>query len=411
VPHLPYGTFVSILHQSILTSYVYSPITVQDFLPVSTDWATFHNILLAKLSTPIPRFRVAETAIPSKATRPPAKFDLHLPSDLRLRYVKWAPDLINEGMEKLKCLHSPDEPVRHPGDGFWARHNLDANVQSLRTVAINTGERQIQTIIDADLVRPICNIASRILFHLNADPLETPWVYTDLQMQTGDRGPPLWDTVIKFFPTDESKKIPILVDCILYAIELKSLTVAPSSFFYRLACRAAANLSSPKEFPFQRCIHGDGCGHAKKRNFSPSVDVPGLFSKPEELPGFKPTSDELALLTSDNRLLNDDHADNSGRINADALDPIAEFSKHPRAHVALAIIRSGAESLKDDADDDPVAKGLMASPRRLSDRRQPNATFDTAGLEEQFSPQLCQEWKWTGGDEFEEHYVCVLQQV
>src|SRR5215813_9863503 len=107
---------------------------------------------------------------------------------------------------------------------------------------------------------------------------------------------------------------------------------------------------------------------------------------------------------SDHRLINDDYADNSGKINIEAKELIPEFSKHPHAHVALAIMCSGAIPLQDDNDDDPVGELLSGPFRRMSDRIQANNKSNTARQEKQPSSHDCRDWKWTG-EEFEEHYT------
>jgi hypothetical protein len=187
--------------------------------------------------------------------------------------VKWAPALVEQGMNVLQSLHQGDASARDPGYEFWLRNDVNTNIRSLSQTKICRGEPQIRTINDGKILPPLCNIVSRILFYLDADPPGDTG-YCDFEVQTGDRGPPIWDTVRRL---SEDKKaavykldFPNLVGRITFALELKNLTVAPSSFFYRLCCRAAANLLSLKEFPFQTCRRGTACPHNKKPHVSVS---------------------------------------------------------------------------------------------------------------------------------------------
>jgi hypothetical protein len=68
------------------------------------------------------------------------------------------------------------------------------------------------------------------------------------------------------------------------------------------------------------------------------------------LPEFDPSDAEYAQLISDLRISNDDHGDKSGPLDADDMEALV---KHPRVHVALSIMRTGAVSLVEDNDDDP----------------------------------------------------------
>jgi hypothetical protein len=144
-------------------------------------------------------------------------------------------------MEKLRSLHSDNTAASDPGSTLWLHNDVNFNVARLRTRGIVTGEKQIQSITDQLILAPLCVITSRILFQLNSPPREVDSTYLEFETQTGDLGPPLWDTVVKFCPVN-LPTIQTLIEGIIYALELKSITVAPSSFFYRLCSRAAANV-------------------------------------------------------------------------------------------------------------------------------------------------------------------------
>jgi hypothetical protein len=368
---------------------------------------------MSKLNMAIPSgFKVAKgNATGSTASRPPTKFDLHIPKDRQLRYVKWAPNLVPLGMEKLRSLHPNNTPASDPGLTLWLRNDVNFDVADLATQGIVTGEKQIQSIMDQRILKPLCMIASRILFHLNEPPPEAS--YLEFKTQTGDLGPPLWDTVVKFA---NLPVIQTLIEGIIYALELKSLTVAPSSFFYRLCSRAAANVvaQGPIElepFKFQACTKGPRCRHAKKGYTRKTIDVPSFFDELTRLPDFDPSDEELARLLSDLRVYNDDHGDKSGPLIGGDKDALAN---HPHVHVALAIMRTGAVPLQEDKDDDPVAQSQSEGERRIGTRNRTSAL--SVAAEAQTSPEDddlkdCRNWKWEGGSSFDEHYTCVLQQV
>ena len=65
-------------------------------------------------------------------------------------------------------------------------------------------------------------------------------------------------------------------------------------------------------------------------------------------------------------MLNNDGANNSGPLTPNAT--LAELESAPRAHVALAIMRTGAVNLSEDTHDDPVAERQARAPRRISQR-------------------------------------------
>lgn len=380
-----------------------------------TTWNTFYPILISKLNTAIPDgFKVANgETTRSTASRPPTKFDMHIPKDRQLRYVKWAPNLVPLGMEKLRSLHSDNTPASDPGSTFWYRNDVNHNVAGLRRRGIVTGEKQIQPIMDQRVLHPLCIIASRILFHLNEQPSEED--YLELETQTGDLGPPLWDTVVKLSSPANSPVTQTLIEGIIYALELKSLTVAPSSFFYRLCSRAAANVVSQgpielETFDFQTCRKGPKCRHAKKRYTRKTIDIPSFFEGLTQLPDFDPSDEELARLLSDLRVYNDDHGDKSGALIGD--DKVT-LAKHPWVHVALAIMRTGAVPLEEDKDDDPVAQSQSQSSRRMGTRtRRPALSVDAeAQRSRNDGSKDCRHWKWEGGSSFDEHYTCILQQV
>src|ERR1700722_8479895 len=216
----------------------------------STVWGALHEKVLSALSFPIPHtFRVVEgDANRATGSLPPSKFDLHLPPSKWLCDVKWAPSLVEQGMENLRSFHMEQSPARDPGNNFWSRNDIRSNLIMFSESTVVTGEAQVQTHTESKILRPLCHIASRILFHLNAYPpnQDNAFRHGDLIVQTSDRGPPLWDTVIKL----PLQVIPILIENIIYALELKSLAVASSSFFFQLCSRYAA--ASVKLFPYQR---------------------------------------------------------------------------------------------------------------------------------------------------------------
>jgi hypothetical protein len=347
----------------------------------TTTWKDLHAIVLSELSEPIPTdFKVA-AANRSKKTRPPSKFDLHLSERSQLRFVKWAPNLVEQGMKNLRELYANNTPASDPGRDFWLRTSINDNVAELEGRVV-TGERQIQSIMDRDLLDPLCSVASKILFYLDAkEPGRGRW-YHGLKTQTGDLGPPLWDTVVKLSENESiqvtGQIIPILVERIILGLELKSLSVAPSTFFYRLCCRAAANvLKEPKRFEYQTCKNGVACSHNKRRDIRRSLDMPIFFDTLKELPQFNPNPEEFKQLLADIRILNDDQADNSGPIHTQVNHNEQFFAEHPCARVALAIMRTGAISLAQDTNGDV-----------------PDTQMQTMG-----------------GNDFEEHYACVLRQV
>ena len=142
------------------------------FNTAPATWGNIYEKVLSSLSTPIPlEFQVAEgNSNRATGTRRPANFDLHLPLDRQLRFVKWAPRLVECGMEKLKALHPMDAPARDPGLFFWRTASSIRGVSNLTFTPVVTGEAQIQGSTDAYILLPVCSIASRILFHINSDP-------------------------------------------------------------------------------------------------------------------------------------------------------------------------------------------------------------------------------------------------
>jgi hypothetical protein len=198
------------------------------------------------------------------------------------------------------------------------------------------------------------------------------------------------------------------------------LTVAPSSFFHRLACRAATNLFLPqrKEFAYLACGKGITCPHNKKRNIPANLDArPTFLVNLEKLPVFDPSEEELSQILADVSSLNDDYADNSGTIHIpDGADVKEILARHPRCHVMLAIMRTEAIPLTQDTDNNPNARKLVKSLRRVGERiRKPSALGAAAKkqkTQQKGRRRNCQkcEWKEEGGT-FEEHYTCVLQQV
>jgi hypothetical protein len=356
-----------------------------------TTWKDFHSTVLSKLSKAIPSdFKIAPDpdATRDKGTRPPSNFDLHLSKANQLRFVKWSPSLIEQGMAKLRTLHPDDTPAPDPGAPFWIKNNVDTNVASLTRRDIVTGENRIQTLVDGRILLPMCSIISRILFHLDAEPCgrEQYYEYDDLITQTGDQGPPIWDTVVKISERTAVAKqvIPALIDRIIFALELKSLSVASSSFFSRLCSRAAANSSfPPKKFGYEICKKQINCPHYKARNICQSPDAPGFFENLTTLPDFNPNDDELTQLIADIRTINEDGSDELGPIDLDNGDIKSCLALQPRAHLALAIIRSEAKVLTQDMDADTDSDDL----------------------------QECEDWTRKKGDEFEEHYSHVLRKV
>jgi hypothetical protein len=134
-------------------------------------WAAIHEKILSTLSTPVPlEFRVA-AGNSNRATgaHQPANFDLHIPTDRQLRFVKWAPRLVEYGMGKLKAFCAMDAPARDPGHIFWRTASSIRAVGKLTSTPVVTGETQIQSSTDHHILSPICSIASRIIFHLNSD--------------------------------------------------------------------------------------------------------------------------------------------------------------------------------------------------------------------------------------------------
>jgi hypothetical protein len=379
-------------------------------------WNTFHPILMSKLNMAIPDgFKVAkDNASRSTVTRAPKKFDKHIPKDHQLRYVKWAPNLVPLGMEKLRSLHPDNAPASDPGLRLWYRNDVNYDVAELRVQGIVTGEKQIQSIMDQRILKPLCTIASRILFHLNEPPPQMN--YPEFKAQIGDLGPPLWDTVVKFSSPVNLPVIQTLNEGNIYALELKSLTVAPSSFFYRLCSRAAANVVSQgpielEPFDLQACTKGPKCRHAKKSYTRKTIDVPSFFDELTRLPDFDPSDEELARLLSDLPVYNDDHGDKSGPLIG---DDKATLAKHPHVHVALAIMRTGAVPLQEDKDDDPVAQSQSQDGHRMSTRNRRPALSVAAGAQrsrKDDGSKDCSNWKSEGGCSFDEHYTCVLQQV
>jgi hypothetical protein len=370
----------------------------------STTWKEFLPTVLSQLEEPIPPdFKIAPEpcAARSKLTRPPSNFDLHLGETDQLRFVKWSPSLVEQGMKKLSTLHPDNTPASDPGAQFWNHNDVSPNVAAL-DLDIVTGEKEIQTLVDGRILRPLCSISSRILFFLNAGPpgYRDGYEYRDLRVQTGDQGPPIWDTVVKLSEEEHTaaakQVIPVLINRIIFALELKSVSVAPSSFFFRLCSRAAANLfKPPKKFAHQTCKNGTNCPHYNIRNIHRSPDAPAFFENLTQLPDFNPTEDELTQLINEIRTMNDDQANQFGTVHIVDGDNKFISAQDPRAHVALAIMRSGARSLtKDtdgDLDDDPNA---------------PNAQTQSTSLREH-SPADSDDLQ----DEFDEHYICVLQKV
>jgi hypothetical protein len=380
-------------------------------LATAMTWAKIHEKIISTLSAPIPpEFRVAKgNSNRATGTRKPANFDLHLPTDLQLRTVKWAPRLVEYGMEKLKTFYTMETPARDPGHNFWRTASSIRAMFGITSKPVVTGEAQIQSSGD-HLLDPICSIASRIIFHLTSDgpTLEQGDKHSDLYAQTSDNGPPLWDTVIKLSEDENSKEISVLIERIIYAVEYKSLTAAPSTFFFHLGCYAAVNtMLGPrsKTFDYQTCRLGTDCLHFRNRSFRRSVDVPMFFDKLDEAPSFDPSEEEAQNLLADIRLLNDDSADNSGVISQNTSTEL--LAKHPRIHVALAINRTGAVSLSEDTHDDPVAAKQARTPRRSSARLQ-SSPSRVEGAEE--IPDIdCQDYSFEGSSN--EHSVFILQQV
>jgi len=63
----------------------------------------------------------------------------------------------------------------------------------------------------------------------------------------------------------------------------------------------------------------------------------------------------LKQLLDNIRVFNDDLADNPGAVHLEAgEDKRVILARHPRLHVALAIMSTGAISLMEDIDNDPV---------------------------------------------------------
>jgi hypothetical protein len=308
-----------------------------------------------------------------------------MPERDQLQFVKWAPNLLEHGMKNLRDLHPEDTPASDPGSHFWIRTAVNDNVAALGGSRVVTGEWQIQSIIDHRILQPLCSIASRILFHLDADPPKpgSGRKYHDLETQAYDSGPPLWETVVGLFtretPAAARGILPDLVERIIFALELKSLNIAQSAFSYQLCCLAAANtLGPPKEIAYRRCKQGVNCPHSKKQHVRRSkADGPAFLDALKQSPIFNPNQDELIQLVTDVRALNADQADNSGAIHPQNSDSQAIFAKHPHAHVALAILRTGARFCTEDSD-------------------------DIVEAEKQTQAE---------GSEFEEHYRCVLHQV
>jgi hypothetical protein len=270
------------------------------------------------------------------------------------------------------------------------------NVISLSFEDSVTGERQIQTLTDGLLLRPLCSIASRILFYLDVDPPgeESGKVYGDLKTQSDNRGP-LWATVVKLSKHETSVAtkvdIPVLINRIIFALELTSLNVAPSSFFYQICRRAAANvLGPPKEFAYKTCKGGIKCPRSKKLDIRPTLDPPTFIESLTQLPDFDPNEEELNELLANVRIPNRDKADNSCTVCLRNSESQHILVGHPGAHVVLAIMRTGARSFMQDINDDLVAQKQS----ELAD-----------------SLQDYQASTWTGGNEFEEQYTCVMQQV
>jgi hypothetical protein len=356
-----------------------------------TTWNDFHSTVLSKLSKAIPcDFKIAPDpdATRGKGTRPPSNFDLHFSKANQIRFVKWSPSLIEQGMEKLRTLHPDDTPASDPGAPFWIKNNIDANIASLSRRDIVTGENRIQTLVDGRILPPLCSIISRILFHLDAEPCgeEQYYEYEDLITQTGDQGPPIWDTFVKISAHNAVAKqvIPALIDRIIFALELKSLSIASSSFFSRLCSRAAANSSfPPKKFGYEICKKRINCPHYRAPDVRQSPDATGFFENLTALPDFNPNDDELTQLIADIRTINDDESDELGPINLDDSDSKSGLALQPRAHLALAIIRSEARVITQDMDVDTDSDDL----------------------------QECEDWTRKKGDEFEEHYSRVLRKV
>jgi hypothetical protein len=377
-------------------------------------WAKIHEKILSTLSAPIPlEFRVAMgSSNRSTSTRKPANFDLHLPTDRQLRFVKWAPRLVEYGMEKLKTFRAMDAPARDPGHIFW---RIASSIRAMVKVTSTpvTGEAQIQSSTDHHILSPICSIASRIIFHLNSDcpTQEEADEHHNLYAQTSDNGPPLWDTVIKLSEKENSPAsnaiIRVLIERIIYAVEYKSLTAAPSTFFFHLGCYAAVNtMRGPRPFDYQTCHRGTDCPHSRKRPFRRNVDVPMFFHKLDDAPNFDPSEEEVQKLLADICLLNDDSADDSGII---PLNSTTEsLAKHPRIHVALAILRNGAAPLSEDTHDDPVAAKQGHTPRRSSTRLRNSASRVEVAKEIPDTVD-CQNYSFEGSAD--EHSVFILQQV
>jgi hypothetical protein len=88
-----------------------------------TTWKDFYPILFSKPARPIPsEFKIAGgNASHSKTNHFPSNFDMHIPKSAQLRFVKWAPNLVDQGMQKLRDLYPDQAPASDPGHDFWTR--------------------------------------------------------------------------------------------------------------------------------------------------------------------------------------------------------------------------------------------------------------------------------------------------
>lgn len=277
---------------------------------------------------------------------PPAKFDHHLRKDLQLRHIKWAPDLAELGMQKLKDLYAPETPVsvKDPGYDFWRGSDVKLATRRLRSKPPVASETSIQR-FSYGILDSLVNIASQILFHLNSDEstADAGFLHHDLAVYTYNHTHLLCNSDIKLSEDPKTKAgnqlFPILVERIIYVMEYKNPTVTPSSFFFRMCCRAA---SRETMFEYKSCSASTTCKH-------PAVRTPPLptdSSLTENLyvePKFDPTPEELAKLLSNARLRDGDLSDETGCLSENP--DIDELSQHPRMRVARAILRTGSTPL------------------------------------------------------------------
>jgi hypothetical protein len=91
------------------------------------------------------------------------------------------------------------------------------------------------------------------------------------------------------------------------------------------------------------------------------------------------------------------------------------LTKHPRVHVALAIMRTGPVPLVEDEDEGSAAQKQSEGLRRPGiHKRVPSALSVASGSQKSQnddSSRHCKKRKCDGGSQFEEHYTFVLRQV